>query len=159
MSFSILTTSANEFMSKIHNRMPVILDRSNEEAWIDPKTQDENLLQEILKPCPDSWLTAVEVSPLVNSAKNDGPKFWSQRPASVSSGRVCSLSYSDQSSAQVRRVLETSREVRSQCGRGGTEDPTHDAREHDQHQDVLGSMFDQMSILFGVHGCLDGRPE
>ena len=74
LSFSILTTSANEFMSKIHNRMPVILDRSDEDVWIDPETQDEKLLQKILKPCPDSWLAAVEVSPLVNSARNDGPE-------------------------------------------------------------------------------------
>jgi len=31
-------------------------------------------LQSLLKPCPSSWLTAVEVSPLLNSAKNNRPE-------------------------------------------------------------------------------------
>ena len=54
--------------------MPVILDRSDEDVWLDPEIHDERLLQNILKPCPSSWLTAVEVSSLVNSAANDGPE-------------------------------------------------------------------------------------
>jgi putative SOS response-associated peptidase YedK len=33
-SFSILTTSANEAMSAIHDRMPVILDRRDEESGL-----------------------------------------------------------------------------------------------------------------------------
>jgi len=74
LSFSILTVSANEFMSNIHTRMPVILDRSDEDVWLDPEIHDERLLQNILKPCPSSWLTAVEVSSLVNSAANDRPE-------------------------------------------------------------------------------------
>ena len=28
----------------------------------------------MLQPCPGSWLTAVEISPLVNSAKNNIPE-------------------------------------------------------------------------------------
>jgi len=36
-SFSILTTAANSFMSEIHDRMPVILGRSDEDAWLDPE--------------------------------------------------------------------------------------------------------------------------
>ena len=70
-SFSILTTAANTFMSKIHDRMPVILGRSDEDAWLDPEVHEQNALQQLLKPCPSSWLTAVEVSPLVNSPKNN----------------------------------------------------------------------------------------
>jgi len=74
-SFSIVTTAANPFMSGIHERMPVILGRADEDAWLDPERNDPNLLQKLLKPCPDSWLTAVEVSSLVNSAKNNGPEL------------------------------------------------------------------------------------
>ena len=70
-SFSILTTSANELMSEIHNRMPVILDRSAEAAWLDPAVRDREVLRELLKPCPSSWLDAVEISTLVNSTKNN----------------------------------------------------------------------------------------
>ena len=72
-SFSILTTSANSFMCEIHDRMPVILGRSDEDAWLDPGIHEQDSLKQLFKPCPSSWLTAVEVSPLVNSAKNNSP--------------------------------------------------------------------------------------
>jgi len=72
-SFSILTTSANECMSAIHDRMPVILQRADEETWLDPEFQDRESLQKILKPCPSAWLDAAEVSSLVNSSKNNSP--------------------------------------------------------------------------------------
>jgi len=71
LSFSILTTAANTFMSTIHDRMPVILGRSDEDAWLDPGVYEQEALQQLLRPCPSSWLTSVEVSPLVNSAKNN----------------------------------------------------------------------------------------
>jgi putative SOS response-associated peptidase YedK len=74
-SFSILTTSANRIMRAIHDRMPVILDNSSEEDWLDPETHERKALEEILQPCPNEWLTVVEVSPLVNSAKNDSPEL------------------------------------------------------------------------------------
>ena len=73
-SFSIVTTSANRFMREIHDRMPVILGRSDEDAWLDPEVHEQELLQKLLKPCPSSWLTAIEVSPLVNAAKNNTPE-------------------------------------------------------------------------------------
>jgi putative SOS response-associated peptidase YedK len=70
-SFSILTTTANEAMRGIHDRMPVILSRADEAAWIDPEIHEQEELRRLLKPCPSSWLTAVEVSALVNSSKNN----------------------------------------------------------------------------------------
>jgi putative SOS response-associated peptidase YedK len=73
-SFSIITTAANGFMREIHDRMPLILGRSQEDAWLDPEIQDQKTLQEFFKPCPSSWLTAVEISPLVNSPKNNTPE-------------------------------------------------------------------------------------
>ena len=73
-SFSILTTAANAFMREIHDRMPVILGRADEEEWLDPEVHEQSVLQRMFKPCPSEWLTAVEVSPLVNSAKNNSPE-------------------------------------------------------------------------------------
>jgi len=70
-SFSIMTTAANEFMSGIHDRMPVILGRSDEGAWLDPEVHEKDALQMLLKPCPSEWLAAVEVSTLVNSTRNN----------------------------------------------------------------------------------------
>lgn len=74
-SFSILTTAANETMSAIHDRMPVIIDRSAEEMWLDPKVRERESLQSILKPCPSAWLETVEVTHLVNSSKNNSPEL------------------------------------------------------------------------------------
>ena len=73
-SFSIMTTAANRFMREIHDRMPVILDRSAEDDWLDPEIHEREALQELLKPCPDAWLSAIEISPLVNSPKNNTPE-------------------------------------------------------------------------------------
>ena len=72
-SFSILTTSANERMREIHDRMPVILPRSDEEAWLDPENNDNQNLKSLLKAYPGSNLDIREVSTLVNSPKNNSP--------------------------------------------------------------------------------------
>jgi putative SOS response-associated peptidase YedK len=74
-SFSILTTAANDFMREIHDRMPVILDRSDEDAWLDPGVHEPDVLKTLLKPCPSSWMNAVEVSTLVNSVKNNSSEI------------------------------------------------------------------------------------
>jgi putative SOS response-associated peptidase YedK len=73
-SFSILTTAANRFMSDIHDRMPVILDNASLGDWLNPEMQERKELQQLMKPCPDEWLTTVEVSALVNSPKNNTPE-------------------------------------------------------------------------------------
>jgi putative SOS response-associated peptidase YedK len=73
-SFSILTTSANRFMSDIHNRMPVILDNASLDDWLSPEIHERKELQQLMRPCPDECLSAVEVSPLVNSPKNNTPE-------------------------------------------------------------------------------------
>jgi putative SOS response-associated peptidase YedK len=74
-SFSILTTAANRFMSDIHNRMPVILDQNVIEDWLNPEIHESQDLRELMKPCPDEWLSAVEVSTLVNLPKNNAPEI------------------------------------------------------------------------------------
>ena len=61
-------------MREIHDRMPVILGRADEEEWLDPEVHEQSALQRMFNPCPSEWLTAVEVSPLVNSAKNNSPE-------------------------------------------------------------------------------------
>ena len=36
-TFTIITKDANRFTAQLHNRMPVILDRELERAWLDPE--------------------------------------------------------------------------------------------------------------------------
>jgi putative SOS response-associated peptidase YedK len=88
-SFTIITTAANRFMREIHDRMPVILNGSAEEGWLNPDVHERQDLQELLKPCPDEWLSSAEVSPLVNSPKNNSPELLEPPIADVESqGRL-----------------------------------------------------------------------
>ncbi|HWP91549.1 MAG TPA: SOS response-associated peptidase [Thermodesulfobacteriota bacterium] len=71
LSFTIITTRANELMEPIHNRMPVILHKKDEDVWLDPKFKDTDTLTEYLAPFPSDLMEAYQVSTLVNSPKND----------------------------------------------------------------------------------------
>lgn len=69
-SFTIITTTPNDLIRPIHNRMPVILKRQDEDAWLDPTARPDHLLR-LLAPYPAGEMTAYAVSPLVNSPRND----------------------------------------------------------------------------------------
>jgi putative SOS response-associated peptidase YedK len=73
--FVILTTRANALMEPIHNRMPVVLDESRLDEWMDPATADVASLRAMLAPAPQDLLIAEPVSALVNSVQNDGPEL------------------------------------------------------------------------------------
>ena len=70
-SFTIITTSPNELMEQIHDRMPVILPREQEQRWMSP--QPDPSLVELLVPFPAGMMKAYPISKLVNSARNDTP--------------------------------------------------------------------------------------
>ena len=72
-SYTIITTGANEMMAKIHDRMPVILQERNYEAWLDPKNENTDALQNLLRPYPGEEMRAYPVTPRVNNVKNEGP--------------------------------------------------------------------------------------
>lgn len=74
-SCAIITTSANNLLNPIHDRMPVILPRRLEALWLDHNVQDPGLLGSALVPYPDDVMRAYEVSPLVNSVRNNGPEL------------------------------------------------------------------------------------
>jgi len=68
----IITTAANNSMSEVHDRMPVILETGNFNDWL--KSDDKNLLNSLMTPCPNQAISIDKVSFYVNNAKNDGPK-------------------------------------------------------------------------------------
>ncbi|MCX6285086.1 MAG: SOS response-associated peptidase [Bacteroidetes bacterium] len=72
-SFSILTTSPNELMHDIHERMPVILAQADEKRWLSPLPESE--LIDLLKPYPAEKMKAYKISKLVNSPKNDSAEI------------------------------------------------------------------------------------
>jgi putative SOS response-associated peptidase YedK len=67
-TFTIVTTPANELLQSIHDRMPLILKPEDEKIWLDPKIEDPTGL---MQPYPSKLLQVYEVSPVVNSWKND----------------------------------------------------------------------------------------
>jgi putative SOS response-associated peptidase YedK len=73
-SCTIITTDANDWMKAIHDRIPVILPKESEHAWIDPNTNEQELLK-LLKPCGNEELTSREVSKKVNDPTNDYPEL------------------------------------------------------------------------------------
>lgn len=62
----IITTSANELMQPIHERMPVILDRNQWQAWLSPGTHDIDVLTSMLHPHAPEGMQAWRVSRDVN---------------------------------------------------------------------------------------------
>ncbi len=73
-TFTILTTSPNEAVRTIHDRMPVILDRGAFDLWLDPAVDDAERLQALLTASPAEDLELVPVSRAVNSPAYDGPE-------------------------------------------------------------------------------------
>ena len=71
VSFTIITTQSNAVMSKIHDRMPVILEPENEDMWLGNQPLDADQLSSVLRPFPARLMEAYEVSTAVNNPTND----------------------------------------------------------------------------------------
>ena len=70
-SCTILTTTPNELLEPIHNRMPVILPPEVADTWLTINGTDKNELRSLLHPFPASEMEAFPVSRFVNSPAND----------------------------------------------------------------------------------------
>jgi putative SOS response-associated peptidase YedK len=73
-SATVITTSPNELMAPIHNRMPVVLRSDSYAQWLDSSPQQPSGLQSLLVPYPAAEMEAYPVSLLVNSPGNDRPE-------------------------------------------------------------------------------------
>lgn len=71
---AILTMRPNPLVAGIHDRMPVILTPEAEAAWLDPGAPDPGAQIAGWAPYPADAMLAHRVSPIVNSARNDGPE-------------------------------------------------------------------------------------
>lgn len=70
-SCTLLTTSPNELMATIHDRMPVILSPADYELWLDPASPLP-AVQQLLQSYPAAQMHTYPVSSYVNSAINEG---------------------------------------------------------------------------------------
>jgi putative SOS response-associated peptidase YedK len=71
----IVTTRANDLLTPIHERMPVLLSESAWATWLDPANDDVEALASLLAPAPDADLEVWPVSTAVNSADNDSSEL------------------------------------------------------------------------------------
>lgn len=67
-SCSIMTTEANQWVTHLHNRMPLILPPDHYEGWLTGTVAEAS---EMMKPLPSPELEAYPVSTLVNKPEND----------------------------------------------------------------------------------------
>lgn len=77
-TFSIITTTPNALMAKVHDRMPVILGPADWDAWLDSDSGDGGVggeVESLLRPYPAELMVAFPVSSKVNSPRNDGPEL------------------------------------------------------------------------------------
>lgn len=58
MAMAILTTSPNKKMSKIHHRMPVILDKKEFKNWL--VENDQSHIDHLMSPANDDWIELVK---------------------------------------------------------------------------------------------------
>ena len=72
-SCTIITTTPNELVAPIHNRMPVVLPQTAHDLWLDPEQQSPDRLLPLLHPYPAAEMRAYVVSKLVNAPVNDSP--------------------------------------------------------------------------------------
>jgi putative SOS response-associated peptidase YedK len=74
-STTIITTTPNETMAQIHDRMPVILPPSAWDAWLDPDNDDLEALGKLLVPAPAHLTHLQPVSTEVNNVRNKGERL------------------------------------------------------------------------------------
>jgi putative SOS response-associated peptidase YedK len=73
-TYSIITIEANNEMSAVHDRMPIILRPEDEARWLEP-SDDLNMLYDIMRPYLDAKLTIEPVGLDINSTKIDNPRL------------------------------------------------------------------------------------
>jgi putative SOS response-associated peptidase YedK len=72
-SCTIITTAASESIREIHHRMPVILDPTFHDKWLNAEIQDPKEFETILQDGIIHDMKYYPVSKLVNSVKNNDP--------------------------------------------------------------------------------------
>lgn len=69
---TVITTSAEDEVGRIHDRMPMLIERERWAEWLDPRVADASGL---LVPANSAGLKARPVSTAVNDVRNNGPQL------------------------------------------------------------------------------------
>jgi putative SOS response-associated peptidase YedK len=72
---TVLTTTAEDSVGHIHDRMPLLVEPERYDAWLDPSRSDAEDLKRLLVPAAPGRLEAYPVTTAVNSVRNNGPEL------------------------------------------------------------------------------------
>jgi len=70
-SFTILTTTPNALVARVHHRMPVLLSDRDAQQWLIPGALTKELLEPFVKPFSPEKMRSYRVNPALNSVRND----------------------------------------------------------------------------------------
>jgi putative SOS response-associated peptidase YedK len=80
VSYTILTTTAEDDLGHVHDRMPLFLTPDAYDAWLDPAPRGTDELLDLLIPAAPGRLAAFPVSTAVNNVRNNGPELVAPLP-------------------------------------------------------------------------------
>ncbi len=72
---TVLTTSAEDSVGHLHDRMPLLVEPDRYSAWLDPDPAPVEDLVELLVPAAPGRLEAYPVATTVNNVRNNGPEL------------------------------------------------------------------------------------
>ena len=74
-TFAVITGPAEPGLDRIHDRQPVVLEKADYAAWLDPGLQDPDEVRALLTPPGDGRFEAWPVSTAVGSGRNNGEQL------------------------------------------------------------------------------------
>jgi putative SOS response-associated peptidase YedK len=80
-TFTIVTTTPNDALRDLHDRMPVVIPEAAWDRWLGPTPEDAGELLGLLVPNDDVRLTIYPVVRDVNDVRRDGPELIEPLPA------------------------------------------------------------------------------
>jgi len=79
-SCAVLTTTAEDAVGHVHDRMPLLVEPARRQAWLEPADSDADRLLSLLVPAAPGRLEALPVSTRVNDVRHNGPDLVAPLP-------------------------------------------------------------------------------
>jgi putative SOS response-associated peptidase YedK len=80
ISYTILTTTAEDDLGHVHERMPMFVEPGGFDAWLDPSPRRPEELLDLLVPAAPGRLDAFAVSTAVNDVRHNGAELIAPLP-------------------------------------------------------------------------------
>lgn len=74
-TMAILTVAANTAMSRLHDRMPLIIQPHHFDRWLDCRPGTATVVEDLLVPADDDFLDFRQVTKKLNSVRAEGPSL------------------------------------------------------------------------------------